>query len=131
MLWGNKTKELSQGYRMTTNNRMELMAVVVALKNLTKKNIALTIYTDSQYVVNTVTKGWLKNWLKTGFKGKKNKDLWLAYHQLAQHYSIKFQWVKGHANNVYNNRCDVLATTAADSKQWLIDDGYEMEDITK
>jgi len=131
MLWGNKTKELSQGYRMTTNNRMELMAVIVALKNLTKKNIALTIFTDSQYVVNTVTKGWLKNWLKTGFKGKKNKDLWLTYHQLSQHYSITFQWVKGHANNVHNNRCDVLATAAADSKQWLIDDGYEMEDINK
>jgi len=84
MMWGEKVKEISEGFRLTTNNRMELMAVIVALQSLTKKNIALTIFTDSQYVVNSIEKKWLDNWIKTDFKGgKKNKDLWLKYYQIA------------------------------------------------
>lgn len=125
MMWGDKRKELSGGYKLTTNNRMELMAVIVALQNLTKKNIALTIFTDSQYVVNSVEKKWLNNWIKTDFKGgKKNKDLWLQYHNLAKDFKVKLKWVKGHADNVFNNRCDELATAAADGKNLLVDEGY-------
>ena len=128
LLWGNKRKELSAGYRLTTNNRMELMAVIAALETLTKKNISLTIYTDSQYVVNSVVQKWLDNWIRTDFKGgKKNKDLWLHYYALAKNYHIKFIWVKGHAENAFNNRCDELATAAADGKNLLIDEGYENE----
>lgn len=128
LMWGEKRKELSAGYRLTTNNRMELLAVIAALEALSKKNIPLTVFTDSQYVVNSVEKGWLKNWIKTDFKGgKKNRDLWLRYNQLAKDFNIKFVWVKGHADNVFNNRCDVLATTAADGRNLLVDEGYENE----
>ncbi|QEC68650.1 ribonuclease HI [Panacibacter ginsenosidivorans] len=128
LMWGEKRKELSAGYRLTTNNRMELLAVIKALESLTKKNIALTIHTDSQYVVNSVEKKWLDNWVRTDFKGgKKNKDLWLHYYKLSKEFSIKFKWVKGHADNAFNNRCDELATMAADGKHLLIDEGYEKE----
>ena len=128
MLWGEKRKELSAGFRLTTNNRMELMAIIVALQNLSKKNIPITIFTDSQYVVNSIEKKWLNNWIKTNFKGgKKNKDLWLQYHELAKEFSIKLKWVKGHADNIFNNRCDELATSAADGKNLLIDAVYEAE----
>ncbi len=126
LMYGNKTKELSAGYRLTTNNRMELLAVISALKALTKENISLTIYSDSQYVINSVEKKWLDNWVKTNFKGgKKNKDLWMEFYRLSKKFSIKFVWVKGHAENIYNNRCDELATTAADGNDLLIDEGYE------
>ena len=126
LLWGDRQKELSAGYRLTTNNRMELMAVIAALQVLKKKNISLTIYTDSQYVLNSIEKKWLDNWIRTEFKGgKKNKDLWMQYYHLAQDYSVKLIWVKGHAENMYNNRCDELATAAADGKNLLIDEGYE------
>jgi ribonuclease HI len=127
MLWGEKRKEMSAGFRLTTNNRMELMAVIVALENLKLNNIPLTIYTDSKYVVDSVEKRWLNNWIKTDFKGgKKNKDLWTKYYHLAKSFTIKFKWVKGHADNPFNNRCDELATMAADDKQNLgVDTGYE------
>ena len=126
LIWSDREKELSAGYRLTTNNRMELMAVIAALKSLTKKNIAVNIYTDSQYVFNSVEKKWLDGWIRTDFKGdKKNKDLWMEYYHLAKNYSIKFFWVKGHAENIYNNRCDELATAAADGSNLLIDEGYE------
>jgi len=86
------------------------------------------IYSDSSYVVKAVEEGWLKNWIRTNFSGgKKNKDLWLRYHSLAQKHQIKFKWVKGHADNIYNNRCDILATQAADSGIHDIDEGYENE----
>lgn len=126
LIWGNIKKELSQGYRRTTNNRMELMAVLAALEALKKNELDLTIYSDSSYVVKAVMEGWLAKWLRTNFKGGiKNSDLWLRYHELSQKHKIKFIWVKGHANNVMNNRCDVLATEAADGKNLLIDEGYE------
>lgn len=126
--WGNHEKELSGGYRLTTNNRMELMAVIVAIEALTKPNLNVTIYSDSQYVVKAVQQGWLKNWIATDFKGgKKNKDLWKKFYQLSLKHSIQFVWVKGHADNAYNNRCDILATTAADGKNLLIDEAYEKE----
>lgn len=128
LIWGQKRKELSAGYRLTTNNRMELMAVIVALQSLTKTAIPVTIYTDSKYIVDSVQKGWLQNWIKTDFKGgKKNKDLWLQYHEVSKQYQVRFVWVKGHADNAMNNRCDELATQAADGKQLLIDTVYESE----
>lgn len=128
LIWGDKQKEISAGYRLTTNNRMELMAVIVALESLNKKGIPVTIYTDSKYIVDSVQKGWLENWIRTQFKGgKKNKDLWLRYHAIALQFHVKFVWVKGHADNKYNNRCDELATQAADGKQLLIDEVYELE----
>ena len=128
LLWGDKRKEISAGYRKTTNNRMELLGVITALESLTKKNIPLTIYTDSQYIVKAVQEKWLDKWIRTDFAGgKKNKDLWLRFFHLAKNYNIVFKWVKGHADNPLNNRCDVLATTAADSNNLLIDEEYERE----
>lgn len=123
--WGATMKELSQGFRMTTNNRMELMAVIVGLQSLTRIGLDVVIYSDSSYVVNSVEKGWVFNWVKTGFKDKKNVDLWKQYLQVHSKHKIKFVWVKGHADNKWNNRCDELATAAADSRQWLVDEGYE------
>lgn len=126
LLFGSHHKELSQGFRRTTNNRMELWAVIAGLEAIKNKEWPVTVYSDSQYVVNSVEKGWLKNWIKTDFKGdKKNKDLWKHYHELAKSFTINFVWVKGHANNPYNNRCDELATAAADGKGLLVDEGYE------
>jgi ribonuclease HI len=129
LLWGNHKKELSQGYRLTTNNRMELMAVIAALEALKKNNLKLVIYSDSSYVVKAVMEGWLAKWIKTNFKGKiKNRDLWEKYNELSANHHIQFKWVKGHSENVFNNRCDVLATVAADGSHLLIDHGYEREE---
>jgi ribonuclease HI len=126
--WGSTEKELSQGYRKTTNNRMELLAVIAALEALTKEGVHITIYSDSQYVVKAVEQGWLRNWIATDFKGgKKNRDLWLRFFALSKKHHIKFVWVKGHANNPFNNRCDILATTAADGRHLLVDEGYEAD----
>ena len=105
---------------------MELMAVIAGLQAVKNKEHKVKIYSDSQYVVNSVNKGWLKNWVRTDFKGgKKNKDLWLIFHQLSASFNLEFIWVKGHADNPYNNRCDVLATEAADRKNLEADLGYE------
>lgn len=107
---------------------MELMAVIAGLLALKKDGMNITIYSDSQYVVKAVEQGWLKNWIATNFKGgKKNKDLWMQYHLLSQKYKIRFVWVKGHADNPYNNRCDELATAAADGGNLLNDTEYEKE----
>ena len=126
LMWKGNAKELSCGYKRTTNNRMELMAVIAGLEALKKEGIRLKIYSDSQYVVNSVEKGWLKTWIATDFKGgKKNKDLWLRFSELAGKHQIQFNWVKGHASNPYNNRCDELATLAADGNDLLDDEGYD------
>ncbi len=128
LIWGKIKKELSAGYRFTTNNRMELMSVIAGLEALKKEGLNITVYSDSQYIVKAVQEGWLKNWIATNFKGgKKNKDLWLHYYDLAQKNNIRFVWVKGHADNPFNNRCDELATTAADRTDLLIDEVYEKE----
>lgn len=125
LMSGQARKELSQGYKTTTNNRMELLAVITGLKALKKKGLEVVIYSDSQYVINSVQKGWLQNWIRTNFAGgKKNKDLWMEYHRTAADFQVKFVWVKGHAENAINNRCDVLATQAADRGPWLIDEGF-------
>jgi len=123
--WGAASKEISQGYRRTTNNRMELMAAIAALETLKRDQLDITIYSDSAYVVNAIEKGWLFSWIRKGFKDKKNPDLWLRFYELYKQHKIKFVWVKGHAENPMNNRCDELATMAADSGKWLVDEGYE------
>jgi len=124
--WGTVEKELFAGYRRTTNNRMELLAVIAALESLKRPNLNILVYSDSQYVVKAVQQGWLNKWMATGFKGgKKNKDLWLRYYELAKKHNIRFEWVRGHADNDYNNRCDRLATSAADGKVLAADEGYE------
>lgn len=130
LIYNNHVKELSGGFKLTTNNRMELMAVIEGLKALKKKDFPVVVYSDSQYVVNAVSKGWLQNWIRNNFKGgKKNRDLWMEYYKLSSSFNIRFVWVKGHAQNPYNNRCDELATTAADGKNLAVDTGFEKEKL--
>lgn len=126
LMYNGRTKELSGGFRRTTNNRMELMAVIAGLEALTKTGLKIELYSDSQYVVKAVEQGWLKNWIATDFKGgKKNRDLWLRYADLARRHKVSMHWVRGHADNANNNRCDILATEAADGKNLMEDEGYE------
>lgn len=126
--YGTNRKEISGGYRHTTNNRMELLSVINAIKCLKVKGCELNIYSDSAYVVNTISKGWLLNWVKTNFKDKKNSDLWKEYLTVSKDFTVNMIWVKGHANNIGNNQCDILATTQsadANKANWLIDTTYE------
>jgi ribonuclease HI len=125
MRYGNYEKELSQGFRLTTNNRMELLAVISGLEAIKKDGIPVTIYSDSEYVVNAVEKGWLWNWEKKNFKDKKNVDLWKRYIPLHKKFKPKFVWVKGHAGHAENERCDQLAVAAANSGNLLVDREYE------
>lgn len=118
-------KELSQGYRLTTNNRMELLAVITGLSAIKKVGIPVTIYSDSEYVVNAVEKGWLWNWEKKNFKDKANVDLWLRYIPLHHKFKPKFIWVRGHAGHPENERCDELAVAAASGYALLVDEEYE------
>jgi ribonuclease HI len=127
LMYRNHRKELSEGFRMTTNNRMELLAVIKGLEELKVEGIPVTIYSDSKYVVDAVTKGWIWNWQKKGFKDKKNVDLWKKYIPLHLKYKPRFVWVRGHAGNVENERCDRLAVAAAESGQLQVDRGYETE----
>lgn len=128
----NQYKEVSQGYRLTTNNRMELLAIIVALEMLKVADRDVIIYSDSKYVIDSVTKGWVFGWVKKGFAGKKNADLWKRFLQIYPKNKVKFQWVKGHANNPGNERCDALAVAAANNKSThLVDEGYELENKPK
>lgn len=130
LMYNGHVKELSEGFKKTTNNRMELMAVIEGIKALKTNNLPVSVYSDSQYVVNAISKGWLNNWIKTNFKGgKKNKDLWMQYYNLSKKFNIRIHWVRGHADNPYNNRCDILATTAADGKNLKVDTGFEPENL--
>ena len=121
----NLRKELSAGYRKTTNNRMELLAVIKGLEALKKPGTPVTVYSDSKYVVDAVEKGWLWGWIKKGFKGKKNKDLWLQFAELYKKHRVSFQWVKGHAGIPENERCDQLAVQSAEGNHLLIDEAFE------
>jgi ribonuclease HI len=126
LMSGKHSRELSKGYQLTTNNRMELMAVIAGLEALKKTGLKITVYTDSQYLVKAIEEKWLDKWIKTNFKGgKKNSDLWIRYHRLSRQHHIRFKWVRGHADNPLNNRCDELATAAADGRHLLLDKGYE------
>lgn len=130
MMSGTHKKELSEGFKNTTNNRMELMSVIVALETIKKENAHVEIFSDSKYVVDSVEKGWVFGWQKKGFKGKKNIDLWQRFLKIYPKHQVKFNWVKGHAGNHYNERCDELAVQAAESSNLLVDEGYEKEDST-
>ena len=123
--YGGHSKELSQGYRLTTNNRMELMAVIAGLEAIKKLGIPVTIYSDSKYVVEAVKQGWIWGWEKKDFKNKKNPDLWKRYIILHKKYKPEFVWVKGHAGHLENERCDQLAVAAARDFDLLVDEGYE------
>lgn len=118
-------KELSDGFRLTTNNRMELLAVIVGLESIKKNGIPIKVTTDSQYVVNAVNKGWLWDWEKKNFKNKANEDLWRRYIALHKKFNPKFLWIRGHAGHSENERCDRLAVEAANAAQLKIDQEYE------
>jgi len=120
-----QVKEMSQGFRMTTNNRMELMALIVALESLKTNKIPVDVYSDSKYVIDAIDKGWVFGWKAKGFKGKKNADLWLRYLALHPKFNLTFHWVKGHAGHPENERCDLLAVTAAENPPHLIDSVFE------
>jgi len=118
-------KELKQGFKLTTNNRMELLAVIIALESVKKENSEITIYSDSKYVIDSVEKKWLFGWEKKNFNKKKNPDLWIRFLKIYRVQKVSFIWVKGHANNKENERCDFLAVEAADSQSLLTDLWYE------
>jgi ribonuclease HI len=129
LLYGSNRKELSGGFRRTTNNRMEMMAAIVALQSL-KEPCAVTLHSDSQYLINAMTKGWAKRWRANGWKRNKkdkaiNPDLWQQLLDLDQHHKIQFRWVKGHAGNEENECCDRLAVAAAKQQDLPPDLGYE------
>ncbi|HEY0896715.1 MAG TPA: ribonuclease HI [Sphingobacteriaceae bacterium] len=124
---GQHYKEISGGFRKTTNNRMELLAVIVGLEALKKPGQNVTIYSDSKYVVDAVEKRWVFGWLQKGFAGKKNKDLWLRFLQVYKLHNVRFVWVKGHAGHPENERCDQLAVAASISKDVSVDSVFEME----
>ncbi len=127
MRFGSKEKELSQGYRLTTNNRMELLAIIVALESLKTNAYPVKIYSDSKYVIDSITQGWVFGWVKKNFKGKKNPDLWKRYLEVHGKFQLSFQWVKGHAGHPENERCDTLAVQAADNhSDHLVDSYFEV-----
>lgn len=117
-------KEFSEGYKKTTNNRMELLAVIVALENMKTTDVEITIFSDSKYVVDAVEKKWLLGWQKKQFKNVKNPDLWIRFLVIYNPNSTKFEWVKGHNNHLQNERCDVLAVEASKKGKLLEDVGY-------
>ena len=123
--FGGHVKELSQGFRLTTNNRMELLAVIAGLEALKKSGIPVTIFSDSKYVVDAITQGWLWNWQKKNFANKANVDLWLRYIPLHNKFNPKLVWIKGHAGHPENERCDVLAVQAATGRPLQVDTEYE------
>tara|TARA_B100000609_G_C17095072_1_gene371392 strand:- start:285 stop:764 length:480 start_codon:yes stop_codon:yes gene_type:complete len=125
MLSGKHRKEISEGFLLTTNNRMELLAVIVGLESVKTLKSDIVVYSDSKYVVNAVEKGWLFNWQKKNFKGKKNPDLWMRFLSVYKKHSVRFLWVKGHNNNTENERCDRLAVSAAEGTGLVSDIWYE------
>ena len=125
LISGQYRKEISGGYRKTTNNIMELIAVIVGLEALKKTNTVITIYSDSKYVVDSVEKGWLWGWVKKGFKEKKNADLWKRFIPVYKLQKVTFKWVKGHVGIPENERCDQLAVEAAESPNLPADIEYE------
>ena len=121
---GTHYKEISQGYKLTTNNRMELLSVIVGLETLRKPGSEVIVFSDSKYVVDSITKGWVFNWVKKDFKDKKNRDLWERFLRIYPRHKVKFQWIKGHNDHPQNERCDQLAVSAATGTELLNDIGY-------
>ncbi len=124
MRLGNYRKEFSEGYQLTTNNRMELLAVIVALEKIKRPQSQVVVYSDSRYVVDAVEKNWLRGWVQKGFKKVKNVDLWKRFLEIYPQHQVRFVWVKGHANIPENERCDQLAVAAANAPNLLPDVGY-------
>ena len=124
LLYGKHKRELSEGFVRTTNNRMELLAVIVALETLTRP-VKATVYSDSKYVVDSVEKKWVFGWEKKNFKDKKNVDLWKRFLKINKKHTVNFVWVKGHAGNPLNERCDQLAVAAAEGGNLKVDEGFE------
>ena len=120
-------KEFSKGFKHTTNNRMELLAVIDALKNLKNPGTQVLVFTDSKYVVDSVKKGWVFGWEKKGFKDRKNTDLWKDFLVEYRKHEVDFKWIRGHNNHIQNERCDVLAVEASKKPQLLIDQGFKQE----
>jgi ribonuclease HI len=120
-----KEKELSEGFRMTTNNRMELLAVIKGLEAIKKEGWEVLVVSDSKYVVDAVEKGWLQGWVKKNFKGKKNEDLWRRFLKVYPKHRVRFQWIKGHAGHPQNERCDRLAVQAAEGSHLQVDQVFE------
>jgi len=118
-------KSFSQGFERTTNNRMELMAVIVGLELLQKAPMEVVVYSDSKYVVDAVEKKWVFGWEKTNFNKKKNPDLWIRFLKIYQKHNVTFNWVKGHSNNIENDRCDLLAVKASEGANLETDSWYE------
>jgi ribonuclease HI len=126
--FNDQLKELSGGFRRTTNNRMELLALIIGLESLKTNKLPIRVYSDSKYVIDAITKKWVHGWVKKGFKGKKNKDLWLRYLNLEKQFHLEFIWVKGHNGHPENERCDVLAVAAALGSNLQTDTFFEEEE---
>jgi ribonuclease HI len=124
---GKYYKELAEGFRKTTNNRMELLAVIKGLEAIKLPNQDVMIFSDSKYVIDSIEKRWVYGWVQKGFKDKKNKDLWLRYLEVSKLHNIKFTWVRGHNGHPENERCDELAVAAGKQKPLLIDFVFEVE----
>ncbi len=122
--YGRHYKEINGAYEYTTNNRMELIAVIKALEEVKKKDLSIKIHTDSHYIVSAYNQGWLDKWIKNGFKKIKNEDLWRKFWTLSKKFILEIVWVKGHSGDPQNERCDYLAVYAAENGPWLIDSGY-------
>lgn len=120
-------KEFYEGFRLTTNNRMELLAVIVGLEKLKNPNTKVLVVSDSKYVVDAVLKKWVFGWEKIGYKGKKNPDLWQRFLKIYRQHQVDFQWIKGHNNHPQNERCDELAVMASMQKSLSVDVYYEKE----
>lgn len=118
-------KEFSAGFSRTTNNRMELLAVIKGLELLKKSPMEVIVYSDSKYVVDAVEKKWVFNWEKKNYKGKKNSDLWKRFLIIFRKHKVSFTWIKGHAGHTENEKCDLLAVEASENKNLLVDQGYE------
>ncbi len=129
MEWVGKAykKEFSKGFKHTTNNRMELLAVIDALKKLKNPGTKVLVFTDSKYVVDSIKKAWVFGWEKKGFKDRKNVDLWKDFLIEYRKHDVDFKWIRGHNNHIQNERCDYLAVEASKQPQLLIDQGFEQE----
>ena len=130
LICGSLRKELSGGFARTTNNRMELLAVIKGLEAIRWQGATVEVYSDSSYVVNAVEQGWLEGWVATGFRKKKNRDLWMRFRELYKKNSVHFHWLKGHAGHPENERCDALAVAAYGQPGLPPDEGYDNEQDT-
>lgn len=125
LIYKGVSKSLSEGFRRTTNNRMELLGVIKALEAIKILQSNVTIFTDSKYVADAINQNWLQKWINKGFKKVKNPDLWIRFIKIYNQHNVRFVWVKGHADNFYNNQCDQMAVAAATSENLHIDEEFE------